>query len=391
MGYTIYTCVHCNQTFQDNFVEKKAHDFEENIIAPTCIEQGYTIHYCSLCGYQYYDQYVEEKNHHFVDTRIEPTCTSIGYTIHQCEDCPYSYQDCHIEKLGHNYDRTIIEATCSSEGYTIFTCIDCGDTHTAEEVEAYGHDETIKTILPTCSSYGYTEHTCIRCEKRWISDVVKALGHDYEEIIIEATPTNTGYTLHKCKRCLHQYLSDFKIYSEEPPQIDEVEKPPHEHQFQLYYMIDEEEQMMFIQYSCSCHQSRHQDLYVLLTNQDGITFSFVPQIDGTIDFKNYSGTFSVTIVDKNGQTLTQNESVTFKQGQDYPNTPDEDESKKDPNDSNPPVIEDNQPTNENPPIKTEDEIKKNTLPVTLMLIIFVLGISATIFYIVISKKKKINK
>ena len=65
MGYTTYSCVHCGQTFQDNYVEKKAHSYEEIVITPTCTEQGYTIHYCTTCGYQYYDHYVEEENHHF--------------------------------------------------------------------------------------------------------------------------------------------------------------------------------------------------------------------------------------------------------------------------------------------------------------------------------------
>lgn len=390
MGYTTYSCVHCDKTFQDNYIEKKAHSYEEIVIAPTCVEQGYTIHFCTTCGYQYYDNYVEEEKHHFLDTIIEPTCTSIGYTVHQCQDCSYSYQDHYIEKLEHTYDRNVVEATCTTKGYTIYTCIDCGDTYQAEDVAEFGHEESIRIILPTCSSYGYTEHICKICEHRWISDVVKALGHDYEEEIIEATPTNTGYTLHRCKRCTHQYLSDFKIYSdEEPKKDDEIEKPPHEHQFQLFYMIDEETQMLFVQYRCSCHQSLHQELYVLLTNQEGITFSFVPEKDGTVDFTHYNGTYSITIVDKNGQILEQKEKITFGKAEEKPSPPKEDETKKDPDITNSPVVEDNSSSSENPSILTENvPKKKSALPITLMLIIFMLGIGATITYIIIYKRKQ---
>ena len=52
-GYTIYTCVYCNETYKDNYIERLNHDFEEKVIDVSCEDGSYISYTCRMCGFNY--------------------------------------------------------------------------------------------------------------------------------------------------------------------------------------------------------------------------------------------------------------------------------------------------------------------------------------------------
>jgi len=58
-GYTRYVC-DCGDSYNDDFVTKLEHTFEETVIAPTKDSEGYTLYICSICSYSIKDNYTEK-------------------------------------------------------------------------------------------------------------------------------------------------------------------------------------------------------------------------------------------------------------------------------------------------------------------------------------------
>lgn len=203
--------------------EALGHDYQEEVINPTCEESGYTKKTCSRCN----DWFVVEgswKNPvghdwqyatctqpdtcsfcgttrgealgHMEYTYDEPpTCTTPGGTVHACYRCDETYLTDEIPALGHTpgsgpncYASQICEvckielqpalghdwadASCEAPK----TCSRCGLTEGA----ALGHNYQAEVTAPTCIEEGYTTHTCTRCGDSFETDRVPALGHSYE-------------------------------------------------------------------------------------------------------------------------------------------------------------------------------------------------------------------
>lgn len=99
-------CVTCDY---ENIVEipmlEHVHNYELEVIEPTCTRIGYTIHKCSVCKEFYTDSEVAALGHDIVeDKAVAPTCTATGLTSGEhCSRCDYKVEQKEVAALGHTF------------------------------------------------------------------------------------------------------------------------------------------------------------------------------------------------------------------------------------------------------------------------------------------------
>lgn len=143
----------------------KGHSYSEKVVAPTCTELGYTIYTCESCGDSYKADYVDKAAHDYTKTVTAPTCTALGYTVYECKNCDYKYISDYTDKINHSYIADVTEPTCTASGYTVYTCENCGKTYTADYKDMTGHkpSEWIIDIPATIEQAGEKHIECITC------------------------------------------------------------------------------------------------------------------------------------------------------------------------------------------------------------------------------------
>ena len=129
MGYTIYTCESCGDSYKADYVDKAAHDYKKTVTAPTCTALGYTVYECKNCDYKYISDYTDKINHSYIADVTEPTCTASGYTVYTCENCGKTYTADYKDMTGHNPSDWIIDepATIEHAGEKHIECLTCGE------------------------------------------------------------------------------------------------------------------------------------------------------------------------------------------------------------------------------------------------------------------------
>ena len=65
MGYTIFTCKDCADTYTGDYTDAKGHSFKETVTAPTCTEIGYSIFTCEICGKSYRGNETAKTEHNY--------------------------------------------------------------------------------------------------------------------------------------------------------------------------------------------------------------------------------------------------------------------------------------------------------------------------------------
>ena len=80
------------------------HHYETEIVAPTCAAMGYTVYTCPDCGDSYTSNYTDKAEHDYNAVVTNPTCTEHGYTTYTCNDCGDEYISDYTEKLPHSYE-----------------------------------------------------------------------------------------------------------------------------------------------------------------------------------------------------------------------------------------------------------------------------------------------
>jgi hypothetical protein len=173
--YELTTCALCGRWEWGS--EPRGHEYEDEVTAPTCVEEGFTTHTCKHCGDAYVDTIVSALGHTAViDNAVAPNCTESGLTegshCSVCEEILIAQEE--VSALGHDWN----VATCNDPA----TCKVCGET-TGEPI---GHDEILhEGKAATCLDKGWKEYvTCSRCDYNTYEEI-PALGHTKGEVVVE--------------------------------------------------------------------------------------------------------------------------------------------------------------------------------------------------------------
>lgn len=209
MGYTIYTCADCGDSYTADFTDKAEHDYNAVVTEPTCTEHGFTTYTCSVCGDEYISDYTEKLQHDYNAVVTEPTCTAMGFTTYTCTVCGDSYVGDYTDMTEHNFNKQVIPPTCTDQGYTIYTCPDCGKEYIGDLTECQQHHYIETVTPPTCTEMGYTTYVCETCGDTYKDNYTDKLPHDYEAVVTEPTCTEHGFTTYTCKVCGDSYTSDY--------------------------------------------------------------------------------------------------------------------------------------------------------------------------------------
>ncbi|MBE6604964.1 MAG: hypothetical protein E7639_04585, partial [Ruminococcaceae bacterium] len=197
--YYAATCGHAN--------EKKdytAHDFDEDVTAPTCLEGGYTTFTCG-CGYTYQGNQTSATDHdwsiassnddgthnlicannsahtdvaecEYAQNVVVPACTTGGYTAYTCE-CGHAYIDNQEDPDGHDFS----DAWTKNDAYH-WHAATCEHSDQMKDYAAHEYTIFVSITAPTCTADGYTTYAC-KCGAQQNRDIVASDGHDYGEFV----------------------------------------------------------------------------------------------------------------------------------------------------------------------------------------------------------------
>lgn len=217
MGYTVYTCADCGDSYTADFTDKTEHSYNAVVTAPTCTEHGFTTYTCSTCGDSYISDYAEKLQHEYETSVTPPTCTSMGFTTYTCRACGDSYIGDYTDITEHNYSRQVIPPTCTEHGYTVYTCPDCGKEYIGDLTDCEQHRYTETVTPPTCTEMGYTTYVCETCGDSNKADYTDKAPHDYNTAVTAPTCTGHGFTVYTCKNCGYSYTGDYTEASGHKP------------------------------------------------------------------------------------------------------------------------------------------------------------------------------
>lgn len=210
MGYTVYECKDCGETYNADFTDKTEHDYKTTVKEPTCTEHGYTTYKCEDCDAEYVSDYTDKKPHNYNAVVTAPTCTSMGFTTYTCKDCSDSYIGNYTDMTEHNYKKETVEPTCTEHGYAVYTCPDCGKSYIGDYTDCKEHHYSETVIAPTCTEMGYTIFKCEDCEDEYKGNYTDKIPHNYVGTVTEPTCLELGYTTYVCSVCNDTYKADYK-------------------------------------------------------------------------------------------------------------------------------------------------------------------------------------
>lgn len=163
------------------------HQYDKEVISPTCDEQGYTINTCK-CGDNYIDSYVDELGHKYGEwkTTKEPTEEDFGEKQRKCSVCN-AVENEQISKLSHKhkYEKTVKDPTCQEGGYTLYKC-KCGEEYKNNEKNKINHSYSEwKTVTEaTEQTEGLKEAICSMCNDV-IQEVIPVLTKQEVHVVFD--------------------------------------------------------------------------------------------------------------------------------------------------------------------------------------------------------------
>ena len=179
------------------------HEYQENVIAPTCTEEGYTEKTCE-CGDVQKVDIVAALGHSYGEWTItkEPTEEEKGSKEKECSVCGDIVTE-EIPELDHThkYTETVVEPTCTEDGYTLHKCA-CGDEYKDNETPAGHKEQVLPAKAPTCLEEGLTEgKKCSVCGEVLVEQTTIPVVEHKEETLPAKAPTCTESGLTEGKKC----------------------------------------------------------------------------------------------------------------------------------------------------------------------------------------------
>ena len=272
------------------------HNYQSEIIEPSCEEDGYTIHICSICKDSYIDAYVNKLSHKYgketyvwnddntelTATRIcendsshkeeenvkvtyevvkEPTCTEVGtgkYTSSAFNNSAFSIQTKEVE-IG-LVKHSIVSheekpATCTEAGHAAYEECSVCDYTTFKEIPAINHD------------YNEVSYT-------WSEDLSKVTATRIcknDEKHLETESVDTTYSVLKASTCTEigkgKYVSGSFNNPAFSVQTKEVELEKLEHVIQTFAKLE-----------ATCSQKGY-EAYEKCTNCDYSTYKEIEMLE----------------------------------------------------------------------------------------------------------------
>lgn len=165
-------CAYCKKVIvEQEKIQVKNHDYEAEIIAPTCVEKGYTEYSCKYCSSKYKTDYVNELGH----SGGTANCVELAV----CTECGVSYGELDSE----NHKNVIIDeeipSSCTKSGLSEGAhCVSCGKiTIEQKELPKAEHICLSTVVSPNCTEKGYTFYYCKNCDYSYLDSFVNELGH----------------------------------------------------------------------------------------------------------------------------------------------------------------------------------------------------------------------
>ncbi len=126
-GTTTYTCI-CGKTKTVVGDASACNPSDEWVvtIAPTCTTKGEEAQHCTMCGNPVNTRVLDELGHEYETEVVPPTCLEEGYTIYSCIRGDHTYNDGFTPAKGHTPGRAeYIYPTAIVDGIRYIHCADC--------------------------------------------------------------------------------------------------------------------------------------------------------------------------------------------------------------------------------------------------------------------------
>ncbi len=137
------------------------HSYTVSVTAPACTSEGYTLHTCIKCNDSYKDTITAALGHSLSAYEVSKasTCAVKGTAVATCSICKAEVAKELALSARHTYDEgaVTLAATCTEEGVRTYTCTDCGVTKTAvigKVSHSYGE---AADGISTCANCGNTK------------------------------------------------------------------------------------------------------------------------------------------------------------------------------------------------------------------------------------------
>ena len=114
------------------------HSYSTKVVAPTCTKDGYTTYTCDICGDSYDDNYTDKIAHNYEYTVTkESTCTKNGTKKGVCSECKAEVEE-PVAKKPHDTEgvkwQTVKEANCTEAGQEQKECKVCHNVVETQEI-----------------------------------------------------------------------------------------------------------------------------------------------------------------------------------------------------------------------------------------------------------------
>ena len=210
MGFTVHDCISCGHSYTSDFTDVAEHEYEKTVTEASCTQHGFTHYDCLNCDLEFDSDFVDKKAHNYIENVVQPSCTTMGYSEFKCADCDSSYVGNYTDMTEHNYNKEVIKPSCQEHGYSVFSCPTCGKSYIDEFVDCKEHIYEETVIEATCQASGYSVFKCVDCGDEYKDNFKDKLPHNYEATVTAPDCLNLGYTTFVCVDCQDTYKSDYK-------------------------------------------------------------------------------------------------------------------------------------------------------------------------------------
>ena len=210
-GYTTYSCS-CGDRYITAYVSAQGHIYGQwyTEMEATCIRNGQQRRDCQNCKH-YETKVIETTAHDYVQNVTAPTCTAQGYVTNCCKNCNDSYLDQYTAALGHSFGEW--EDMDTTMHYRI--CTRCA----TEETAAHGWDAGVVTREATCQEEGICLYTCLTCATTKEESIEKVTTHTYDG----TWSSDASGHWHACTLCgARQNVSEHVSSGEATEETDEI-------------------------------------------------------------------------------------------------------------------------------------------------------------------------